>query len=65
MQCISGASLCHGNFESEFIEVARLRKNKFLSPGEIVATLGESMCITMWMQLNTQLLFIMYIVAYC
>lgn len=47
MQHISGARLCHGNFEPEFIEVARLRKNKFLSPsGEIVATLDESMCIT-------------------
>ena len=46
MQCISNASLCHGNFEPEFIEVAKLRKNKFLSPGDIVATLDESMCIS-------------------
>ena len=46
MQHVSGASLCHGNFEPVFIEVARLRKSKFSSSsGEIVATLDESMCI--------------------
>lgn len=46
MQHISGASLCYGNFEPEFTEVARLRKNKFLSPsGEVVAILDESMCV--------------------
>ena len=46
MQQISGASFCHGNFEPEFTEVARLRKNKFLShSGEVVAILDESMCI--------------------
>ncbi len=38
--------MCHGNFEPEFIEVAKLRKKKVLSPsGDIVATLDESMCI--------------------
>jgi len=31
LQHINEASLCCGNFEPEFTEVARLRKNKFVS----------------------------------
>ena len=47
MQGVSMATLCCGNFEAEFIEVAHLRKGKFLSPNnELVAVLDESMCIS-------------------
>ena len=43
MQDVGMASLCHGNFETDFVEVAHLRKGKFLSPSnELVAILDES-----------------------
>jgi len=46
IQKLDEATLCQGNYEPQFVEIARLRKCRFLSrAGEMVAILDEKICI--------------------
>ena len=47
IQRLDSATICHGNFEPQFIEIAQARKGRFLSSdGEtVIAILDDKVCI--------------------